>query len=63
MLVLTRKIGESFFIGEQADITVKVLTNDGINIRIGIEAPKEILIAREELYKKSKPKSTLDGMV
>ena len=49
MLVLTRKIGESFYIGEHAEVTVKVLTNDGYNIRLGIDAPQEVLIFRSEL--------------
>ena len=47
MLVLTRKLGERIVIGE--DITVTILEVQGNRIRLGIEAPKEIPIKREEL--------------
>ena len=49
MLVLTRKLGERIVIGE--DITVTILEVQGNRIRLGIEAPKEILITREELVR------------
>lgn len=52
MLVLTRKIGESIKINE--DIKVTVIEIKGKNIRIGIEAPKETKVYREELYFKIK---------
>ncbi len=52
MLVLTRKIGESIKINE--DIKVTVIEIKGKNIRIGIEAPKETKVYREELYYKIK---------
>ena len=47
MLVLTRKLGEGIVIDDQ--ITVTVLEVQGNQIRLGIEAPKEIPIRREEL--------------
>jgi carbon storage regulator len=47
MLVLTRKLGERIVIDDQ--ITVTVLEIHGQRIRLGIEAPKEIPIKREEL--------------
>lgn len=52
MLVLTRKIGESIKINE--DIKVTLIEIKGKNIRIGIEAPKETKVYREELYFKIK---------
>ena len=48
MLVLTRKIDEAIRIGD--DIVVKVIDIDKNVVRLGIEAPKEIAILREELY-------------
>lgn len=48
MLVLTRRIGESLFIGD--DIKVSVLDISGSQVRIGITAPKEIGVHREEVY-------------
>ena len=51
MLVLGRKIGESFRIGQ--DIVITILQTRGGCIRVGIDAPKKILILREELVKKT----------
>jgi carbon storage regulator len=48
MLVLTRKIGESIQIGD--DIEVKVVSVDGEQIKLGIEAPKNVDIHRQEIY-------------
>jgi carbon storage regulator len=52
MLVLTRKVGETLVIDK--DIRVTVLSVKGNTIRLGIEAPKEISIQREELRLKQK---------
>jgi carbon storage regulator len=52
MLILTRRIGESVRIGDE--ITVKVIEIKGTQIRIGIEAPKEIPVHREEVANKIK---------
>ena len=49
MLVLTRKVGESFVIGD--DITVTVVRVMGGGVRIGIEAPEDCMIMRQELGK------------
>ena len=49
MLVLTRKVSERFMIGEE--IVVTVVKIDGRQVRIGIEAPREVLIRRTELKK------------
>ena len=50
MLILTRKLGESITIGD--DIKVTVLGVFGRQVRIGIEAPSNIVVHREEIYVK-----------
>jgi len=50
MLVLTRKVGEGIVIGD--DITVKIVELKGGGIRIGIEAPRETKIYRQEVYER-----------
>jgi carbon storage regulator len=57
MLVLTRKAGEAIVIGDQ--ITVTVLEVKGTNIRVGIEAPADFRIYREEIYVKVKEQNRL----
>lgn len=47
MLVLSRKVGERLWIGENISITVVKITGGGV--RIGIEAPHELPVVREEL--------------
>jgi carbon storage regulator len=49
MLVLTRKIGERIRIGDT--ITVRVLEVRGSQVRLGVEAPAEVRIFREEIYR------------
>ena len=50
MLILTRRVGETLMIGD--DVTITVLSAKGSNIRIGINAPKEVAVHREEIYQK-----------
>jgi carbon storage regulator len=47
MLVLSRKVGERILIGDQIAVTVVRVTNGGV--RIGIDAPPELAVVREEL--------------
>ena len=48
MLILTRRVGEKLIIGE--DVTVSILSVKGHQIRVGIEAPRDVQIHREEIY-------------
>ena len=50
MLILTRRAGETLVIGD--DVTITVLETKGNQIRIGIDAPKEVSVHREEIYKR-----------
>ena len=48
MLVITRRIGESLVIGD--DVVITVLSEQGKHVKLGIVAPKEISVHREEIY-------------
>ena len=50
MLVLSRKVGERIWIGEDISVTIVRITGGGV--RLGIEAPHELPVVREELKKK-----------
>jgi len=50
MLILTRKTGETITIGE--NIQIRVLTVKGGQVRIGIDAPREVSINREEVFER-----------
>jgi carbon storage regulator len=50
MLILTRKVGEKVMIGD--NITVAIIAVKGNQIRIGINAPRDVLVHREEIYER-----------
>ena len=49
-LILTRRVGETLIIGD--DVSVTVLAVKGTQVRIGINAPKEVSVHREEIYQR-----------
>lgn len=52
MLILTRRVGETVMIGN--DVTVTVLGVKGNQVRIGINAPKNVAVHREEIFERIK---------
>ncbi|HEJ1842315.1 TPA: carbon storage regulator CsrA [Pseudomonas aeruginosa] len=50
MLILTRQVGETLMVGD--DVTVTVLGVKGNQVRIGVNAPKEVAVHREEIYQR-----------
>ncbi len=52
MLILTRRVGEALMIGD--DISISVLGVKGNQVRIGIDAPREVAVHREEIFNRIK---------
>lgn len=50
MLILTRRIGESVIVGD--DVTITILGVKGNQVRLGINAPKDVSVHREEIYRR-----------
>ena len=56
MLILTRRVGESLMIGDEVNVTV--LGIRGNQVRIGVDAPKDVAVHREEIYERIQQEKT-----
>ena len=59
MLILTRRVGETVMIGNE--VTVTVLGVKGNQVRVGVNAPKDVAVHREEIYERIKREEDLDS--
>jgi len=59
MLILTRRVGETLMIGDSVSVTV--LGVKGNQVRIGINAPKDLAVHREEIYQRIKREGSAEG--
>ena len=58
MLILTRRVGETVVIGD--DVTVTVLGVKGNQVRLGVNAPREVAVHREEIFERIRREQTED---
>ncbi|MBR9813441.1 carbon storage regulator CsrA [bacterium] len=56
MLILTRRVGETVMIGD--DVTVTVLGVKGNQVRLGVNAPRDVAVHRQEIYDRIKDEDT-----
>jgi len=61
MLILTRRLNESLMIGDQVKITV--LGVKGSQVRLGIEAPRDVSVHREEIFERIIAEKAADGVI
>jgi carbon storage regulator len=61
MLILTRRLNESLMIGDQVKITV--LGVKGSQVRLGIEAPRDVSVHREEIFERIVAEKASDGVI
>lgn len=59
MLVLTRRIGEALIVGD--DVNITILGVKGNQVRLGINAPKNVSVDREEIYIKKKREEKMNN--
>lgn len=59
MLILTRRVGETLMIGD--NVTVTVLGVKGNQVRIGVDAPRDVTVHREEIYERIKREQEGNG--
>jgi len=60
MLILTRRVGETLMVGDE--VTVTVLGVKGNQVRIGVNAPREVSVHREEIYERIKAEQQQDNI-
>ena len=60
MLILTRRIGETLMVGD--DVTITVLGVKGNQVRIGVNAPKDVAVHREEIYQRIQKEKLAEDM-
>lgn len=59
MLILTRRVGESVMIGD--NVTITVLGVKGNQVRVGVNAPRDVAVHREEIYERIKTEGGAGG--